>query len=972
MERPNIYCSFCGVVILADNFEEPPSLEVRRPWYSEARAIRMRHGASDDISLTGVGILRSRSVLHVPVEVDSTYQNTENLEPVMLSQNLGDSWGFGFHDACWGLFLLRLGVVKDEIDNVLQCLFIQFLNSPWPGFSSLDFGHDYGGAANTHKSWGLPRPVDLTSPLYADPNAIPSFDMVELKTPPSLLLRIAHQTDITGESRPQSASPAFGNLSLELVYEIFSYLPCSQLAKLRLVCRDLSWKARPDQLPQSYWKSRFYLGQELGFMCPNSSMVARDWFRAYWGTTSFLVAGELSLVNRKRIWSLLEPIAMLVESHLPLPLAKAGYIVPLPDKDEQECYTYSAADAHADVSGDIYLMQSFSGQISPKKERGPLENGCDMLELRAVHFAPCGHQEGLQITISGLRLGTRVVLSGLSFDCRENMQVDESRLGICDTPMQWTIDVPSKSSIKSIKVAFCSLGLVGVKFIYRNGRSSTWVGQSQGDGVAYGTLNIPPDARECFLLAGLDDIKIVKLGMATSMETVGSGPLMNHLLSMKDRHDISIDSRLWTPDIPEHEDVKVTRLVPGSREGTFEPLVNIDFGGANGLLLESLSRVVMHMLSDIHPITRMEFHYIDGTVKAFGAGPFAAELSFCVDGPGRERITKVGILQNPVKLTFAGIQLVTNRGRTAHFASLRQQTRTEDVHYLPLHLGDVVTGLVGSIEESKRTFSKIGIQSQPGKEKHSSAIEHANYESFEPWEGVVKYDLEFAEPIIRTKGVSEYSTHASLQNVKSIRASIGLSGRSRAPDRISGLRFEFHHQQNASILGQWMEGSHEFTVDIASDESIQCVTVWITKDAMSGEYFGMYQGQVAAIRISTDHGQNLTFCPSADLNVLNTCLKTQYQATPYQELFEVEPRTDKEFIESRRLKFAVSEITDEETYCDRGVLSLWAKHKPSADRMANAAQARHIFYPPVGTRLAGIYVSCQKFAYLGCLYEPEA
>lgn len=136
-----------------------------------------------------------------------------------------------------------------------------------------------------------------------------------------------------------------------------------------------------------------------------------------------------------------------------------------------------------------------------------------------------------------------------------------------------------------------------------------------------------------------------------------SKALAVHDTLMNEHESISIHSRLWTPSIPKHEKIKVTNLLPGRDEGTFEPRENIDFGGDNGVLLESLSRLVMHMLWDECSISRMEFHYSNGDVKAFGTGPFGTELSFCVDGPGGERITKIGIFRNQVENTLAGIEV---------------------------------------------------------------------------------------------------------------------------------------------------------------------------------------------------------------------------------------------------------------------------------------------------------------------------
>ncbi|KAJ6140743.1 hypothetical protein N7497_011636 [Penicillium chrysogenum] len=63
---------------------------------------------------------------------------------------------------------------------IAESVFYQLYCTPCLGASSFEFGHDYEGAAQTHKSFGRPKAVDLSSHFYADPCAIPSVD--DLKT----------------------------------------------------------------------------------------------------------------------------------------------------------------------------------------------------------------------------------------------------------------------------------------------------------------------------------------------------------------------------------------------------------------------------------------------------------------------------------------------------------------------------------------------------------------------------------------------------------------------------------------------------------------------------------------------------------------------------------------------------------------------------------------------------------------------
>jgi hypothetical protein len=104
----------------------------------------------------------------------------------------------------------------------------------------------------------------------------------------------------------------FDALSPELKFGIFSYLSFDELLNMRLVCRNLALLATVDTLPQSYWRSRFLLGQEADFLFPRLT-DKWDWSRLFFWTRASLRARLLPLVNRKRIRQVLEPIAALVD-----------------------------------------------------------------------------------------------------------------------------------------------------------------------------------------------------------------------------------------------------------------------------------------------------------------------------------------------------------------------------------------------------------------------------------------------------------------------------------------------------------------------------------------------------------------------------------------------------------------------------------------------------------------------------------
>jgi hypothetical protein len=343
--------------------EASPQTRVR-PWYAEVRGIYSTNTAVDYIAITGLGIIRCRNKLYAPLSSDQSYADvgTESLEEWRLCQPSESGWCFGFHNSCWRLLLLRLGDGQDDcLQNetaIAESVFYQLYCIPCLEASSFQFGHDYEGAAQTHKSFGRVMAVDLSSPFYADPCAIPS--MGDLKVIVSGFCKAsdgsvwkrrdgAHskaETVVSIDYHSEGGNcisspfgsaddrhpPSFPNhtreerceepqgpkhnffdaLSPELKFGIFSYLSFDELLNMRLVCRNLALLATVDTLPQSYWRSRFLLGQEADFLFPRLT-DKWDWSRLFFWTRASLRARLLPLVNRKRIRQVLEPIAALVD-----------------------------------------------------------------------------------------------------------------------------------------------------------------------------------------------------------------------------------------------------------------------------------------------------------------------------------------------------------------------------------------------------------------------------------------------------------------------------------------------------------------------------------------------------------------------------------------------------------------------------------------------------------------------------------
>lgn len=102
-----------------------------------------------------------------------------------------------------------------------------------------------------------------------------------------------------------------------------------------------------------------------------------------------------------------------------------------------------------------------------------------------------------------------------------------------------------------------------------------------------------------------------------------------------------IQSNLWAPEVPVYNGLVFSSLEPPQIISTFEPLINVDFGGLRGMLLPYLTRIVIYMVSDHRPIIGIGFFYTNRSIR-FG-DTNGVQLSFLINGPEGERISDISI-----------------------------------------------------------------------------------------------------------------------------------------------------------------------------------------------------------------------------------------------------------------------------------------------------------------------------------------
>ncbi|KAF5863926.1 hypothetical protein ETB97_009033 [Aspergillus alliaceus] len=653
----NKFCPLCGVVLLCEGFEDIP--ETRRPWYAEVRA-----AAKEDHSnyiMTGVGFLDSRDTLCAPLDEELDYLNATELEEVELLRAESHLHGFGLHDSCWMLLQDRLWHTIDS-DEISQSLYDQFYCTPSPLQSSLHFGHDYGGAKRWQRAYGTPMPEDMPLLLQADPYAIPLLEKLEENAPDVAVgweKQTVHHTSSTDIDTGYCNS--FGRLSLELLYEVISYLSVPELLNLKCTSRELAQRVVFSGLPQSFWKRQFTPGYGMDFLFPDLEQK-RDWLRLYRGTMSFLKAKDqspesLSLLNRRRIRALLEPMASVVEADSRRSKDPRGR--------RANCLEFRPG--HWLVSEGLTQWRAeniYTAYISVEPEFLP--HGCHVPRYRLSTF-PYRMLHGGQIKISTVQLGARAFISGINHHPHDSQARAELAVGHGELTGQTTINVPAGATADRIEVAFCPEGLRGIRFHFGGNIISDWVGDTKDKDMSYGALRIPHSSSGiCHILAGTDAYKLTAIGTIhdEARDDTSSNPFY---------HDYPLDltlpdSYLWQSQRPSYDNLRIYQFQPDNEGTPYRPLMNIDFGGPDGKWLDSLIGMEVHVSSEISPIIGMTFNYTDKSLP-FGTDASGETLTFQIDGPGGERITDVvgRITGSSDSSCIYGLTVRTNLGREMEF-----------------------------------------------------------------------------------------------------------------------------------------------------------------------------------------------------------------------------------------------------------------------------------------------------------------
>ncbi|KAK4167449.1 hypothetical protein QBC43DRAFT_376620 [Cladorrhinum sp. PSN259] len=675
MAPPIPCCTICGWFIYDD--------EGIVSWMNQFRGV-CTGAESEGIVLTGVGLYNDprRSAFFAPTDPaarwdDPGYTNPEEHEVESLSPyEQNDRRGSVFHDACWSLLerafhpapapLVRLFNVCNSLDFVLAR-------------GMLDWGHDYRGLAILDTESFFPWEQRLAQrafpdgwsdvPYSADPLIIPEIDQI-LTEPPS---EVPPFGSFSGAVL--SGNDPFESLPDELCSAVAFHLPTRDVLNARRASRSF-WHVF---YSQQFWASRFDVSSERSwlFESRNTSYKAkvRDWRWLYHRTMDCRIGRALK--NRKRIWGLIQDVAVLTELSWAEP--------ELPPSPPLQDHT-------------SWLLAAGSLPDKDLKDFSQLERGCSRRKSQQVALPDAISQ----VSTSSVPVGDAEYITGISLT---TVAGEVIRLGYRGGKER---SVSISGGLLGFNVAVGSRGIHALQCIGGGTEGAPSVA------AAPAWLGCPDDAPKTERLV---------VGTPITALDVGFDGFKMVSIAVPGRHDDSKagllrSSAIWYPDVPPAAlDLNEEVFVPiRNHTWGFRPLFWTCFGGPDGIYLPHLTKIAV---LDWAGLGRIDFFFdreVPTECRSFGRrkdNDTEKLIELSIDGPGGEVIEAVEIRQEfPLKdenweyvpewLRQEGklirLQIRTNRQRTLEISrrSNRSKSRSIVKKKFLAAPGTAITGFYGT------------------------------------------------------------------------------------------------------------------------------------------------------------------------------------------------------------------------------------------------------------------------------------
>ncbi|VUC31855.1 unnamed protein product [Clonostachys rosea] len=825
-------CSLCGGPYRPRRRATAGNLE-RPHWATLGRLVRGPQDprSLDEPILTGVGYVTNSSNLRAPAAHTASYADVSPEEHGLADYDLRVCTGahrpFAFHEFCWQLLLTRIGAADSQHDwELVGAWLFHVLNSlSWAETGDLIPKHRYYGAIKLRQAIVSPGRPNM---LLADPSQhVPvttTHNGPQTATPvPTFRQRSLIRPPVVREDDP------FTRLPMEVISNIFIFLPSKDVCAARLASRHLAVVCYMNSLPQCFWASRFSPDREMGFVFPELLPLHNKdrWLRTYLECKQTLKdQNQLAFRNRARIWRCLEGVAIILDALLHHRKARPIQVV---------------YDAHS-------LGQKIACPELPY--RFEFHNPKFGARSREQHHFTI--RNALRVQVSVIRLDSATYISGMRIISRVNRGGERvvQEAGLIVPSNLTSISVLPGRVISSIDVYISPSGIHGLRFSFTRTTHTQHVGDTYCASNVIGMARLTAKCGIAGLIVGFDFYKAVSIQLVEQQATTGS---------------LIFPTAIWNPTIPA---TGVTQCLPPMEleprtESQFSVNIYMPFGGEHGSRLALLCGMTafMHGIKGVYGLL---FTYSDGQQLWYGQREALLGLSLksCVEQtfPINGRIGEcINFFDaTPSETEFRDryiverIRVGTNFGRKYTFGALTSSVDISEPQISPRTTSEEfrITALIGRVSSPLWAFENLKAEKiligRPGVQRRRGPFEFIDTPSITP---SMVTDLGW-----KSLGEGPCFTIASLENVRSIHVSKGADGRSRTNGNVAGILLNYDRGHRA-VVGQWMKETDSYS--FRERERVAEVSFWINTDrALNPESERV--GTVTGIRLVTSLGKNFT------------------------------------------------------------------------------------------------------------------
>ncbi|KAH8734095.1 hypothetical protein BGZ61DRAFT_529297 [Ilyonectria robusta] len=672
----SLSCILCGAGIDAST-----SAPAWNDWKRKFQAIYICRKEWNAARISGIGMRQNLQDL-IPLDesnrtydvsdsiVDQSWIAVELLEgyygTLMPRQNTLEehSWflGFPLHTCCWDILSVN---GRYESQAAIQALFDVCASQPVQS-GALNWNHDYGGFFRYQVDIQNLFPGEepelsdrriQNSSYESDPAQIPELRRLA-SNGDNGLSNTHHDLGQKPKFYTPNPSDPFQLLPSDLLVEILVWLPSNDVVSLRLASREFA----NAELPNGFWRSRFWPGRELSHIFETEQWATAGRCKSLFTEIKVLRALP-SMLNRERVWALASRINDLVQTRL----------------EAQVCHgspCSSILEPDAPYSGQPWRTAELQVRRSSFFSDDAFRKGSIAMYGRMMELeCPIS-----RIQVSSVRLSAKAYVSGLRIT-QENG--DETQLGYHhprqEVDATWDDTLKPPGPLVGFDAALDSRGVRGIRFLSAQAMSC-WIGDHEALIQTKVTCeNSNSDSTQFIqgIKGGFDALKLVYLSIRGPREGIEQPTTprkegCNRIIP-------NDGSMLWYPQLPDPRLLLPSVANRNTRIYPHFPNSLCLFGGTDGQFLPYLAGISVWVndRSDLRcgyfSISAIVFHFskpVDGTNSMLlGQIPQSRiegtqRHKFTLDSMNGERI-------NGVDATYAGygnmivaITFYTNYGRT--------------------------------------------------------------------------------------------------------------------------------------------------------------------------------------------------------------------------------------------------------------------------------------------------------------------